>query len=65
VHVALSYIPALVLGAHRQAGIVAGAGLIQSSYVAGTGYASVLYPGNDSDPWAAYGGRPARHSAVH
>ena len=32
-------------------------GLIQSSYVDGTGDASVLYPGDDSIRWAAFGGR--------
>jgi hypothetical protein len=32
-------------------------GLIQSSYVMGTGYASVLYPGDDSIRWAPYGSR--------
>jgi len=31
-------------------------GLIQSSYVNGTGYASVLYPGDDSIRWAPFGG---------
>ena len=40
-------------------------GLIQSSYVEGTGSASVLYRGNDWIRWAPYGGAPARHSAVH
>lgn len=32
-------------------------GLIRSEYVSGTGYASVLYPGNSSSLWGAYGGR--------
>jgi len=31
-------------------------GLIASNYVNGTGYASNLYPGNDSARWAPYGG---------
>jgi hypothetical protein len=31
--------------------------LIQSSYVNGTGYASVLYPGDTSSKWAGFGGR--------
>ncbi|WP_099024947.1 glycoside hydrolase family 25 protein [Mycolicibacterium palauense] len=32
-------------------------GLIRSEYVSGAGYASVLYPGNSSSLWGAYGGR--------
>ncbi|WPH57660.1 hypothetical protein [Mycobacterium phage WXIN] len=32
-------------------------GLISSEYVSGSGYASVLYPGNSSGFWKAYGGR--------
>lgn len=31
-------------------------GLIQSSYVSGGGYASALYPGDDSTYWAGFGG---------
>ncbi|MGV9676197.1 glycoside hydrolase family 25 protein [Nocardia sp. NPDC003482] len=33
-------------------------GLIQSSYVSGTGYASELYPGDDSRFWDGFGGKP-------
>lgn len=31
-------------------------GLIQSSYVGGSGYAAALYPGDDSPMWAGFGG---------
>lgn len=31
-------------------------GLIQSAYVNGTGYASALYPGDDSGLWSGFGG---------
>ena len=57
VHVALSYIPRWYWERIGRPDLSQVPGLIQSSYVEGTGYASVLYPGNDSIRWAAYGGR--------
>ena len=57
VHVALSYIPRWYWERIGRPDLSRVPGLIQSSYVDGTGYASVLYPGDDSIRWAAYGGR--------
>lgn len=57
VRVALSYIPRWYwqrIGSPDLSGIP---GLIQSSYVTGTGYASVLYPGDDNSRWAPFGGK--------
>lgn len=57
VHVALSYIPRWYwqrIGSPDLSGVP---GLIQSSYVTGTGYASVLYPGDTSSFWNAFGGK--------
>jgi hypothetical protein len=55
-HVALSYIPHWYwqqIGSPSLAGVP---GLVASSYVLGTGYASNLYPGNSSSFWNGYGG---------
>ena len=57
VHVALSYIPRWYWATIGRPDLSRVPGLIQSSYVVGTGYASVLYPGDDSIRWAPYGGR--------
>lgn len=58
VRVALSYIPKWYWRDHIGAPDLSGVpGLIQSSYVNGTGYASNLYPGDDSARWAPYGNR--------
>jgi hypothetical protein len=57
VHVALSYIPRWYWERIGKPDLSRVPGLIQSSYVDGTGYASVLYPGDDSIRWAAFGGR--------
>ncbi len=57
VHVALSYIPRWYWERIGKPDLSRVPGLIQSSYVEGTGYASVLYPGDDSIRWAAFGGR--------
>ncbi|SLF47352.1 glycoside hydrolase family 25 protein [Mycobacteroides abscessus] len=57
IHVALSYIPRWYwehIGSPELSGVP---GLIQSSYAAGTGYASVLYPGDSSSFWNAFGGK--------
>lgn len=56
VTVSLSYIPRWYwqqIGSPDLSGVP---GLIASNYVGGTGYASSLYPGDDSARWAAYGG---------
>lgn len=57
VHVALSYIPRWYWQQIGSPDISAVPGLIASSYISGTGFASALYPGDHSDSWAAYGGR--------
>jgi hypothetical protein len=57
VHVALSYIPRWYWDSIGRPDLSRVPGLIQSSYVNGTGYASVLYPGDSSIRWAPYGGR--------
>ena len=57
VHVALSYIPRWYWERIGRPDLSRVPGLIQSSYVNGTGYASVLYPGDDSIRWAPFGGR--------
>ncbi|SHY96944.1 gp50 protein [Mycobacteroides abscessus subsp. abscessus] len=57
VRVALSYIPRWYwqrIGSPDLSGVP---GLIQSSYVTGTGYASALYPGDDNSRWAPFGGK--------
>jgi GH25 family lysozyme M1 (1,4-beta-N-acetylmuramidase) len=40
------------------AGPIGDLALVQSSYVAGTGSAAVLYPGDASPRWAGFGGKP-------
>ena len=57
VRVALSYIPRWYWDRIGRPDLSRVPGLIQSSYVSGTGFASVLYPGDGSIRWAAYGGR--------
>lgn len=55
--VRLSYIPHWYWQRVGAPDLSAVPGLIQSSYVNGTGYASVLYPGDDSLLWAGFGGK--------
>lgn len=57
VRVALSYIPRWYWEKIGKPDLSRVPGLIQSSYVNGTAYASVLYPGDDSPRWAAFGGK--------
>lgn len=57
VHVALSYIPRWYWQRIGSPDLSAVPGLIQSSYVTGTGYASALYPGDTSSFWNAFGGK--------
>jgi lysozyme len=57
VRVALSYIPRWYWMQIGQPYIGDVPGLIQSSYVGGTGYASALYPGDASGYWGGFGGR--------
>lgn len=57
VSVRLSYIPDWYWERIGKPDLSKVPGLIASEYVNGTGYASVLYPGNDSPMWKAYGGR--------
>ncbi len=57
VRVALSYIPRWYWQQVGGGDLSQVPGLIQSSYVSGTGYASELYPGDDASGWAAFGGR--------
>lgn len=57
VRVALSYIPDWYWEQIGKPDLSQVPGLIRSEYVGGTGYASVLYPGNQSPLWGAYGGR--------
>jgi lysozyme len=54
--VALSYIPRWYWQEIGSPDLTGVPGLVASDYVAGTGYASALYPGDDSDLWAGYGG---------
>lgn len=56
INLRLEYIPYWYweqIGSPSLAGVT---GLISSSYVSGSGYASVLYPGSDWAGWDAYGG---------
>ncbi|SLI26681.1 gp50 protein [Mycobacteroides abscessus subsp. bolletii] len=55
--VRLSYIPRWYWQQIGSPDISGVPGLIQSSYVTGTGYASALYPGNDSTLWDGFGGK--------
>ncbi|SKF91352.1 GH25 family lysozyme [Mycobacteroides abscessus] len=57
VRVALSYIPRWYWEKIGKPDLSGVPGLIQSSYVTGTGYASVLYPGDDNSRWAPFGGK--------
>jgi Glycosyl hydrolases family 25 len=56
VRVRLSYIPRWYWDQIGQPDLSAVPGLIQSYYGGGEGYASVIYPGDDSDHWNGYGG---------
>ena len=55
-HVALSYIPRWYWQEIGSPDLTGVPGLVASDYVDGTGYASALYPGDDSDSWTGYGG---------
>lgn len=55
-HVALSYIPRWYWQRIGSPDLTGVPGLVASDYVAGTGYASALYPGEQSSFWAGYGG---------
>ncbi|WP_082945094.1 glycoside hydrolase family 25 protein [Mycobacterium sp. 852013-50091_SCH5140682] len=57
VRVALSYIPDWYWEQIGKPDLSQVPGLIRSEYVSGSGYASVLYPGNTWAMWGAYGGR--------
>ncbi|WP_408632182.1 glycoside hydrolase family 25 protein [Mycobacterium dioxanotrophicus] len=57
VRVALSYIPDWYWETIGKPDLSQVPGLIRSEYVSGSGYASVLYPGNSWAMWGAYGGR--------
>jgi len=57
VHVALSYIPHWYWQQIGSPDISTVPGLIQSSYVGGSGFASALYPGDQAGNWAGFGGR--------
>lgn len=57
VKVRLSYIPDWYWERIGKPDLSKVPGLISSEYVNGSGYASVLYPGNNSSFWKAYGGR--------
>lgn len=57
VRVRLSYIPRWYWDQVGRPDISCVPGLIQSSYVNASGYASVIYPGDGSDRWAGFGGR--------
>ncbi|MDG3012367.1 metallopeptidase [Rhodococcus sp. D2-41] len=61
VQIALSYIPRwYIQGAGGGGDLSQVPGLISSSYVSGSGYASALYPGDQSSYWDGYdGGTPA------
>ena len=56
VTVTLSYIPRWYWQQIGSPDLTGVPGLIASSYVGGTGYASSLYPGDNSAYWAPYGG---------
>lgn len=56
VEIALSYIPRWYWQQIGSPDLSQVPGLVASSYVNGSGYASVLYPGDDNARWAAYGG---------
>lgn len=55
-HVALSYIPRWYWQEIGSPSLTGVPGLVASDYVGGTGYASALYPGDDSSFWTGYGG---------
>ena len=55
--VALSYIPHWYWQQIGSPDLSQVPGLIASNYVSGSGYASNLYPGDQSNFWAAYGGK--------
>lgn len=55
-YVALSYIPRWYWQQIGSPDLTGVPGLVASDYVDGNGYASALYPGDDSDFWAGYGG---------
>lgn len=55
-HVALSYIPHWYWQEIGSPDLTGVPGLVASDYVGGTGYASALYPGDDSGFWTGYGG---------
>ena len=55
-HVALSYIPRWYWQEIGSPDLTGVPGLVASDYVSGTGYASALYPGDDSGFWTGYGG---------
>ena len=55
--IALSYIPRWYANQIGAPDLSAVPGLIQSAYVSGTGPASALYPGDDSQFWAGFCGR--------
>lgn len=57
VRVRLSYIPDWYWERIGKPDLSTVPGLIASEYVSGTGYASVLYPGNNSPLWKSFGGR--------
>lgn len=56
VNIALSYIPHWYWQQIGSPDLSQVPGLISSNYVNGSGYASVLYPGDSGAGWAAYGG---------
>ncbi len=55
-HVALSYIPHWYWQQIGSPSLTGVPGLVASDYVEGSGYASALYPGDDSGFWTGYGG---------
>src|ERR1700738_5009649 len=55
-HVALSYIPRWYWQQIGSPDLTGVPGLVASDYVDGSGYASALYPGDDSHSWTGYGG---------
>jgi hypothetical protein len=55
-HVVLSYIPHWYWQRIGSPDLTGVPGLVASDYVGGTGYASALYPGDQSSFWAGYGG---------
>jgi lysozyme len=56
VEIALSYIPHWYWQNIGSPDLTTVPGLVASNYVNGSGYASTLYPGDDSGNWFAYGG---------